>query len=181
MGKRLCVGGDRVSYGISLKAQRRTSKFRDVTIDNDNQLAWLPCWASELYRVAKNVAYIFCGWPTVGEFQAQLTRAGFKIKNVIVWHKDWFGMGHNFRPNYELIILAVKSTFVTKSRNLSNVLTVRRLPPKRLTHIAEKPVTLLEILIRESSNVGDIVLDTFCGSGSTCAAAQQVRQAFYWH
>ena len=79
-------------------------------------------------------------------------------------------MGNNFRPNYELIILAIKSTFVTKSRNLSNVLTVRRLSPKKLTHIAEKPVALLEILIRESTNVGDIVLDSFSGSGATCAA-----------
>src|SRR5438445_12987543 len=157
-------------YGITLKAQRKTSKFHDVTIANDDQLAWLPHWSSELYRVAKNVAYIFCGWSTVGEFQTQLTRAGFKIKNVLVWHKNWLGMGNNFRPNYELIILAIKSTFITKSRNLSNVLTVRRLSPKKLTHIAEKPVALLEILIRESTNVGDIVLDSFSGSGATCAA-----------
>ena len=165
-------------YGITLKAQRKTSKFHDVTIANDDQLAWLPHWSSELYRVAKNVAYIFCGWSTVGEFQTQLTRAGFKIKNVLVWHKNWLGMGNNFRPNYELIILAIKSTFVTKSRNLSNVLTVRRLSPKKLTHIAEKPVALLEILIRESTNVGDIVLDSFSGSGATCAAAQRLGRRF---
>ena len=79
-------------YGITLKAQRKTSKFHDVTIANDDQLAWLPHWSSELYRVAKNVAYIFCGWSTVGEFQTQLTRAGFKIKNVLVAQKlAWDG------------------------------------------------------------------------------------------
>jgi site-specific DNA-methyltransferase (adenine-specific) len=165
-------------YGISLQAQRKTSKFHGIRIANDDHLDWLPSWSGELYRVAKNVAYIFCGWSHVGEFQKHLTAAGFKIQNVLVWHKDWLGLGRNFRPNYELIILAAKSKFATKSRNLSNVLTVRRLSPGKLIHIAEKPVKLLEILVRESTNVGDIVLDTFCGSGATCVAAQQLRRRF---
>lgn len=38
----------------------------------------------------------------------------------------------------------------------------------------QKPVALLERIIKASSNVGDIVLDCFCGSGTTMVAAQKL-------
>lgn len=41
------------------------------------------------------------------------------------------------------------------------------------THAFQKPVALLEYLIRTYSNEGDVVLDTFLGSGSTCIAAMK--------
>src|SRR5947208_7080465 len=47
-------------YGISLQAQPKTSKFHGIRIANDDHLGWLPSWSGELYRVAKNIAYIFC-------------------------------------------------------------------------------------------------------------------------
>lgn len=40
-------------------------------------------------------------------------------------------------------------------------------------HPFQKPVALLEYLIRTYSNEGDVVLDTFLGSGSTCVAAMK--------
>jgi site-specific DNA-methyltransferase (adenine-specific) len=41
------------------------------------------------------------------------------------------------------------------------------------THAFQKPVALLEYLIRTYCNEGDVVLDTFLGSGSTCIAAMK--------
>ena len=38
----------------------------------------------------------------------------------------------------------------------------------------QKPVNLLERIIEASSNEGDVVLDPFCGSGSSLVAAQQL-------
>ncbi len=38
----------------------------------------------------------------------------------------------------------------------------------------QKPETLLEIIIGSSSNPGDLVLDCFMGSGTTCAVAQKL-------
>ena len=42
----------------------------------------------------------------------------------------------------------------------------------------EKPVDLLETLVRQSSVEGDLVLDPFMGSGSTCIAALQSSRRF---
>lgn len=45
-------------------------------------------------------------------------------------------------------------------------------------HPTEKPVRLLERLISLVSDKGDIILDPFCGSGSTCEAAQNIGRHF---
>ena len=43
---------------------------------------------------------------------------------------------------------------------------------ERLGYPTQKPVALLERIINASSNPGDVVLDPFCGCGTTIAAAQ---------
>jgi site-specific DNA-methyltransferase (adenine-specific) len=45
-------------------------------------------------------------------------------------------------------------------------------------HPTQKPVELLEYLIELFSNEGDLVLDTFAGSGSTGLAAQKRNRRF---
>ncbi len=45
---------------------------------------------------------------------------------------------------------------------------------ERLGYPTQKPVTLLERIIQASSNVGDVVLDPFCGCGTTIHAAQNL-------
>ena len=46
------------------------------------------------------------------------------------------------------------------------------------THPTEKPVELLKVLIENSSNAGDIVLDPFMGTGSTGEACIQTGRKF---
>lgn len=43
---------------------------------------------------------------------------------------------------------------------------------ERLGYPTQKPVALLDRIIRASSNPGDVILDPFCGCGTTVAAAQ---------
>ncbi|MFW2331253.1 MAG: DNA methyltransferase [Nitrospinota bacterium] len=45
---------------------------------------------------------------------------------------------------------------------------------KRQGYPTQKPVALLERIIKASSNVGDIVLDPFCGCATTCIAAEKL-------
>ena len=46
--------------------------------------------------------------------------------------------------------------------------------PEKLGYHTQKPESLLERIIKASSNPGDIVLDPFCGSGTTCAVAHRL-------
>ena len=48
--------------------------------------------------------------------------------------------------------------------------------PERLGYPTQKPVALLERIIKASSNEGDVVLDPFCGCGTTIDAAQRHKR-----
>lgn len=47
---------------------------------------------------------------------------------------------------------------------------------QRLGYPTQKPVTLLERIIKASSNEGDVILDPFCGCGTTVEAAEQTKR-----
>ena len=47
---------------------------------------------------------------------------------------------------------------------------------ERLGYPTQKPEALLERIIAASSNEGDVVLDPFCGCGTTIAAAQKLKR-----
>lgn len=49
---------------------------------------------------------------------------------------------------------------------------------ERLGYPTQKPVALLERIISASSNPGDVVLDPFCGCGTTVAAAQKLGRTW---
>ena len=51
---------------------------------------------------------------------------------------------------------------------------INRVPPVKQIYPTEKPLLLLDRIIRASSNHGDIVLDPFCGCGTTIHAAQKI-------
>jgi site-specific DNA-methyltransferase (adenine-specific) len=47
---------------------------------------------------------------------------------------------------------------------------------ERLGYPTQKPETLLERIIKASSNEGDVVLDAYCGCGTTVAVAQRLKR-----
>ena len=47
---------------------------------------------------------------------------------------------------------------------------------KRTGYPTEKPVALLERIIKASSNEGDLIADFFCGSGTTAAVAEKINR-----
>lgn len=51
---------------------------------------------------------------------------------------------------------------------------MHNLAEERLGYPTQKPVALLERIIRASSNAGEVVLDPFCGCGTTVHAAQKL-------
>ncbi|MBR4234693.1 MAG: site-specific DNA-methyltransferase [Clostridia bacterium] len=50
--------------------------------------------------------------------------------------------------------------------------------PQRLGYDTQKPLALLERIVKSASRQGDIVLDPFCGSGTTLEAAFKNRRLF---
>lgn len=55
---------------------------------------------------------------------------------------------------------------------------ISSLAAERLGYPTQKPVALLERILAASSNEGDIVLDPFCGCGTTIHAAQKLKRSW---
>ena len=47
---------------------------------------------------------------------------------------------------------------------------------ERVGYPTQKPVELLDVIIKASSNEGDLVLDPFFGSGTTCVASERLNR-----
>lgn len=73
-----------------------------------------------------------------------------------------------------------KIIYITKdTRTMDNVWRIPMLQPastERLGYPTQKPVALLERVIEASSNEGDVVLDPFCGCGTTIDAAIRLKR-----
>ena len=54
--------------------------------------------------------------------------------------------------------------------------TINNMAKERTGYPTQKPLALLERIIKASSNEGDTVLDPFCGCATTCVAAQQLNR-----
>lgn len=104
-----------------------------------------------------------------------------KLKNCIIWEKDNWSAGDltgNFGNQYEVLLFITKGNHKIRGKRWSNIWEFPRIPAKKLRVAAEKPIGLLERAIIASSDPGDVVVDPYCGSGSTGEAAQRCGRRF---
>ena len=99
------------------------------------------------------------------------------IKNLI-WVKDNKIMGQTYMSQFEYIIMLRKGGH--KRINDCGTSDVLQFANKKLKkdgktiHDTEKPVDLLKVLIKNSVEENDIVLDPFVGIGGTCIASSEL-------
>ncbi len=165
-------------YGIQFVSHHcDTPQPYNVPIAGDDGQIWevWPDVARELHRVAKDdsAAFIFTRWDMWCKLVANM--APWTVTNMVVWDKGNHSGGDlkgNLGYAHELICLAVKGKPQVRGRRVWNIWRSPRVPPMSLSHSCQKPVDLIRIAIRAYSDPNDLVLDPFCGSGSTLVAAK---------
>ena len=135
-----------------------------------------------------SVHFVCTDWRHLDEMLAAGRRAYRELKNVVVWTKTNAGMGSFYRSQHELILVwkhgrgkHVNNVELGKhGRNRSNVWTyagANSFGAERLTDLAMhptvKPVALVADAILDCSRRGDLVLDSFGGSGTTLIACER--------
>ena len=148
--------------------------FRDRsgrTIQNDSNADWLKPAMAEAYRVLKQdrVAIMFYGWTKVDKFFEAWISAGFQPVGHLVFRKSYASKSRFLRYEHEMAYLLAKGRPALPKSPIADVIDVNYTGNK--LHPTQKPVSPLASLIRSFSLPGEIVLDAFAGSGSTCAAA----------
>lgn len=121
--------------------------------------------------------YVFSGYSYLHDFKHILGKYFDVQDNPLVWVKNnhtmcdfskWYANQHE----YVLFAKMKASARILGQGHVSDVFVVDK--ANLTTHSAEKPVELLKYFIGRSTVAGELVLDPFCGSGSTVVAAREL-------
>jgi site-specific DNA-methyltransferase (adenine-specific) len=125
--------------------------------------------------------YLFCSPKKIDTALSAIRQTGLLYKSLIVWDKNDWGPGDlfgSFGSTYELIIHAAKSNESRVRRRSSDILRVHKIHPRKQVHPHQKPVPLLNRLIKISTDRGGLVVDPFMGSASAALACIKSGRRF---
>jgi DNA modification methylase len=140
------------------------------------------------------IHFVCMDWKQLGELLEAGGAAYEAMINLVVWAKTNAGQGSFYRSAHELIGVFRVGTAADLNnvelgrhgRSRSNVWNYAGVNTVRAGRLDDlkcyptfKPVALVADAIKDCTGRGAIVLDTFCGSGTTILAAERVgRQAY---
>ena len=189
------IGGKK-NYGGNVLDSRTDAEYREFIAKT--MIAAL--------SVAKPDTHVFywCDQIYIGLMQDLYRELGIANKRVCLWLKNSQNPVPSvaFNKCYEPCVYGVRGKpYLTKNvQNLNEVLNkeittgnnlieetldhldvwmVKRLSGKEYEHATSKPPKLHEKAIRRCTKPGDIILDSFSGSGSTMIAAEQLKRRVY--
>jgi len=146
-------------YGLGGYAGR-SGKFSPVIGDEGNVLRFY-----KIIPITKEM-YIFSDW----KFYSQIINIFGMPRSIIIWKKPTFGMGRGYRRQYELLFYWGNY----KGTKYSDVWEFER--EKKYQHPTQKPISLIQRAIKNSSQINNIVVDCFGGSGSTLIACEIMKR-----
>lgn len=161
----------------------------------DDYLHWYEKWLKEADRVLTKNGSMYVFIPPLEFAETHiLIKKYFCQKQVISWIKPNVMIrqptARNFLPKVEFVGFYVKDEKnytwnrltkkygLQKSCNFDIEATIHKQMREGTEHPTQKPLRLVGKFTYASSNENDIVLDPFCGSGTTCAAAKILNRRF---
>ena len=141
-------------------------------------------YASEFYRILKDSThcYVMCNHTNLIHMLNTFTSCGFHFVKSLIWDKGNKVMGTFYMSQFEYILFFRKGK--GKKINKCGTSDIISIPNKKTkesgknVHDTEKPVALMQLLIENSTQEGEVVLDPFMGIGSTGAACVNSNRSF---
>ena len=131
--------------------------------------------------VTRGAIYICMSSSELHTLHKAFTDAGGHWSTFLIWSKNTFTLGRSdYQKQFEPILYGWpkgKAHYWCGARNQGDVMCVNK-PRRNDLHPTMKPVELVERAILNSSRRRAVVLDPFCGAGSTLIACEKTgRQA----
>ena len=141
-------------------------------------------YAPIFYNVLKEGThcYVMCNHINLQNMLNTFTDVGFHFTKALIWDKGNKIMGRFYMSQFEYILFFRKGK--GKAINNCGTADILRVPNKKTKvngkniHDTQKPVELMKILIENSTQEGDVVLDPFMAVGSTGIACKQLNRKF---
>lgn len=142
-------------------------------------------YVPEFYRVLKDGShcYVMTNHVNLIHMLNTFTSAGFHFIKSLIWDKGNKIMGQYYMSQFEYILFFRKGRGIKINNcGTSDILSIPNQKIKgedgKNLHDTEKPVALMKILIGNSSQEGDTVLDPFMGIGSAGIACKVLNRNF---
>lgn len=142
-------------------------------------------YADDFYRVLKDGShcYIMTNHINLIHMLNTFTDAGFHFIKSLIWNKGNKIMGQYYMSQFEYILFFRKGKGIKINNcGTSDILNVPNKKTKdkdgKNIHDTEKPVDLMKILVENSSQENQIVMDCFMGYGSTMVACKELNRKF---
>lgn len=138
---------------------------------------------NEFIRICKKVnIYLFCSNAQITKIMTWFESRGYFV-TLLTWHKTNAIplVNKKYHSNAEFIICIREKSTTFNNMSVADSTKVFSLPypsGKSRFHPTQKPLNLLEKLIKRKSNEGDLILDCFSGSGSTAIACHNLKRDF---
>lgn len=172
-------------YGISYVGKTDDA----LTIQNDNLsdeefYNFLLEAFKRIYEISADGAsnYIFHADAKGLIFRKAFVDSGFKHSQCCIWVKNTFVMGRQpYQWQHEPALFGWKPTgahYWNGDRKQTTIWNFDR-PRVNDVHPTMKPIPLIEYIIKNSSKYGDVIVDTFLGSGTTLLAADNTDRICY--
>jgi site-specific DNA-methyltransferase (adenine-specific) len=131
----------------------------------------------EIHRVlARNRHfYLFTDAETMFVVKPIAESVGFKFWKPLVWDKQRIGLGYHYRSRHEFVLFFEKGKRKIVDLSVPDIISAARIHGGYPT---EKPVRVSEVLVRQSTVPGELVIDPFMGSGSVGVAAVTLGRRF---
>jgi site-specific DNA-methyltransferase (adenine-specific) len=124
---------------------------------------------------------MFCNINKIEVFKIELEKAGFIIKNMIIWIKNNHTAGDlvaQYGKKYEILFYVNNGRCPIRGGRITDVLEFPKVSGKNQLHQNQKPVELIKQCIEKSSDPGAIVFDGFMGSGTTAIASIALGRSY---
>lgn len=156
--------------GILAKNDGKIFKYNDIEIDE---------YTSLFFKCLKENAHLYVMYDDYHLEKAlrEFRESKFKLHKVISWVKNTKTPNRWYMNQVEWILFFRKGrAFPINNKGDSNVFFDQVVKVKNRIHETEKPVSLIEKMILNSSQEDETVLDPFCGSGSSLVAAKKHKR-----
>jgi DNA modification methylase len=180
------MGGNRPNPKARPKKSKAWPQIYFDNMDDQKYWAWLKIVLTYIRAVMDegSALYMWNGHKNFGPMHSMLESLDFHVSSVIVWAKPNFAISYaDYHEQVEFCLYSwLKDNGTHKwfgSVTESTLWEVKRDPTKDYCHPTQKPVALPYKAIINSSVKGDVVLDTFLGSGSTLIACESLGRRCY--